>query len=494
MARSIRHQLYHGVASILCKYLLIFLFLISGVLFAQGRDEYPAPGRPYGLTYDGANFWYSDPISRKVVRVPESGPPQGFYLGNRHIYGIQFNPDDGHVYVGSDRNILKIHPVSGGIAGQIPVRVEQVAGLALGPDLWYLLEKNTGIVYFYDPRLERIISSFETGLKEASDISLNGNAVWITDGAGGSIYRFDLDTKNITGIVPGPVPEMRGLSFNRSQLWIINRKKQVIQRLSFLEADQYIASGDQKYRLLVKIKINLPGGLTGGNLVLLQPPNSEHQSVSSLRFKDREWSDFNFLGSGARVFAKALTANTPRAQAFEYECTVTARNVRYLITSAQKFAREEPGTSPARFFFTGGEGAFNDGDPREKLQAIFSKNIAPGQDQAAGHDRLRAELDGNLPAYWSALYRFEQDKFAGPAFTTSAYLRNFGWVPLSVPADDPNGMRRFSRAMEFVELYRMPDSQARGQSIAYHVDAAAVSGARAMTAIPASVTVELSGL
>lgn len=479
----------------MCKYLLIFFIttvLFVSAPFAQGRDEYAAPGRPYGLTYDGANFWYSDPSARKVVKLSDTGRPRGFYLGNRKIYGIQFNPEDGHVYVGSERKILKIHPISGGIAGTISVKVSRVAGIALGPDIWYLLEKGTGIVHYFDPRLQRVISSFETGITEARDVFLNGNALWVTDGKGGAIHRFDLTNKRMTGIVQGPVPEMRGISFNRSQLWIINRKKQIIQRLPFLESEQYIASGEQKYRLLVKVSLTLPPGMNTGQVVILQPPNSPHQRVSSLRAKDRSWKDFNFLGSGARVFARKVTAQ--RALNFEYECTITARNVRYLIGSGQVFGKEQLTQSQGKFFFSGGDGAYNNGDPRRNLQAIYQKNLGAGQDPAAGHDLLRRELDGNLPAQWNALYRADGDNFRGPTYGTSAYLRSFGWVPLSVPAVDPGDMRRFSRTMDFLEIYRQPDVKARGKSIAYHVNAAAVSGARDIRAIPAKVTVELSGL
>ena len=487
----------------MCKYLLIFslysaaftaVALAPFEVAAQGREEYPAPGRPYGLTYDGANFWYSDPASRRVVRVPDSGPPQGFYLGNRKIYGIQFNPDDGHVYVGSERKILRIHPISGGIAGQIPVKVERVAGMAFGGNLWYLVEKGTGIVYFFDPNLQRNISSFETGVQEARDIFLNGSAIWITDGKGGAIYRFNIETKRMTGIVQGPVPEMRGLSFNRSQLWIINRRKQIIQRLPFSESERYISSGEEKYRVLVKVTMTLPPNTNAGNVVILQPPNSEHQRVSSLRFKDRAWSDFNFLGSGARVFARKLAPTTPRTLNFEYECTLTARNVRYLVPTGQVFAPEELAQSPARFFFRGSGGRYNAGNPRESLQAIYQKSITAGQNPDAGHDRLLNELNGNLPAYWSALFRFGGDSFTGPRYRVSSYLRSFGWIPLGVPADDPRNMRRFSRPMEVVELYRMPDIQAQGRSIAYHVKQDKVSGARDIVAIPARVSIELSGL
>lgn len=478
----------------MCKYLLIFSIIAVWGLAAQGREEYPAPGRPYGLTYDGAHFWYSEPATRKVVRLSDTGRPQGFYLGNRKIYGIQFNPEDGHVYVGSERNILKVHPISGQLAGQIPVKVDRVAGIALGPDLWYLLEKGTGVVYFFDPRLQRNISSFETGLKDGMDVFLNGNALWITDGKTGAIHRFDLQKRKMTGIVQGPTPEMRGISFNRSQLWIINRKKQIIQRLPFLESEQYIASGEEKYRLLVKIALSLPAALNSGNIVILQPPNSPHQRVTALRAQDRKWKDFNFLGSGQRVFALPVTAATPRSLNFEFECTITARNVRYLVGSGQAFDREELAGSPARFFFTGSNGALNEGDPLARLKAVYQKNINAGMDPAAGHDLLRRELDGNLPARWNALYRAENDSFAGPTYGTTAYLRGFGWVPLSVPAEDPGEMRRFARTMDLIELYSQPDAGARGQSIAYHVAQAQVSGARQLTAVPAQVTVELSGL
>ncbi|MBI3396269.1 MAG: hypothetical protein HY042_10580, partial [Spirochaetia bacterium] len=135
----------------------LLLFTLSPLAVREVRpqpriEEFRGSPSAYGITYDGTNFWYSDPTERRVVRVPPTGRPQTFRMGNQAFFGMAFNPADGFLYVGSERKLLRVNTVTGGLDSTLPIPVPEIGGIAFGGALWYILERDTGILHYYDPK------------------------------------------------------------------------------------------------------------------------------------------------------------------------------------------------------------------------------------------------------------------------------------------------------------------------------------------------------
>ena len=271
------------------------------------REEIPAPFLPYGLAYDGASFWYSDLRSRSVVRVPlTSGGgerPRRFSVGNRRIYGLDYELRSASLYLGVERGLLRINPLSGGVEQSIPIPdVPRVAGVAFGPDLWYLLEKGAGVIHYYDPELGRVISRLQTGRPELRDVTYYRNNLWATDAGEGLILRYNPDTKELSGALKGPHQDLRGIAFADGQLWMVYRGRNSLLRVPYTEDRFYLASGEQRYRVRVRVRFRIPPEGAGGRVIVLQPPNTVSQRVRGVRAITPGWTNRSFLASGERVF------------------------------------------------------------------------------------------------------------------------------------------------------------------------------------------------
>ena len=182
-------QLAQGRFKDLSEIFLTLLILICLPTRPQAQStqsrvsaELPGSKSAYGLTHDGNNFWFSAPEERRLYRVSMKGEVSSFFIANIRMYGLKYNPANGLLYLGSERKILRINPITGGINDSIPVPVKRIAGIGIGPQLLYLLEKGNGIIHYFDPGLGRIIDSLHTGNHDLRDIAIYHGYFWLTDG------------------------------------------------------------------------------------------------------------------------------------------------------------------------------------------------------------------------------------------------------------------------------------------------------------------------
>ncbi len=461
--------------------LLLFLAIASLEARRENREEFPAPFTPYGIAYDGGNFWYSDIRAQQIVRIPLVGStasPQRVSIGDRRIYGMAFNPWDGSLYLGIEKGALRISPLSGGIEARLRLPVDRVAGIAFGPDFWYLLEKGTGSIHVFDPQLQRTVSQLRTGIVGLRDLTYYRDSLWATDPDRGLILRFSPLNGGLTGSLVAPEAGARGLTFADGRLWVVFRGKNAIVRVSFAEQRYFILSGEQRYRMRVRVRFNLPEEGYQGRIVVLQPPNTLTQQISGLRAVSTGWENRDFTASGERVFE--LARRSSGRVELEYEFNVTVRNVRYLIPPDLRAEPEALRSSPAYYYFGSDEADFNDAGLFERLRS----NIVAGP------------IDGDQLEEIGAAGRWVRLLDLGPAgearpaeqrFGREAYVPGVGWLPLD-QVDAQSEGRVFERNARTIELYRQPDREASGQSAVFLIPAGPVSGARRMRALPATVT------
>ena len=438
--------------------LLFFILILNDPAHSQVRrrlEEWPAPIAPYGITYDGTNFWYSDGQSRKIVRIPPSGRPDTFFIGNRKIFGISFNGTDGHIYAGSEGHLLRINPVAGGVEEGVSIPLPEIAGAAFGPGIWYVLEKGTGKIHLFDPSLGRILSSFDTGHTDARDIALYRGYLWVSDGESGIIFRFRASDGRRSGSLRGSVKNLRGLCFAEGQLWVVNRDEKKIQRMPYTETDRFIAGGEKRYMVHVSMTFQVPATMNG-RVLILQPPNSEAQKARSVRALTAGWNDRTFTSSGERAFSREFGEKDNRNVSFEYECLILVQNVRYFVPEDYVFAPESIETSAARYFIED-EDDLNAPSPPASIRQI--KNIA---NERFSQDLWNEARQKNIPIRWTAAFTPGEAKELSPP-VSEIYVRSFGWVPLP-PEPGDREIRNFARNLDRVELYRMPDEKASGIS------------------------------
>ncbi|MBI3395642.1 MAG: hypothetical protein HY042_07400, partial [Spirochaetia bacterium] len=303
-------------------------------------------------------------------------------------------------------------------------------------------------------------------------------------GRDGILYRFSPDRKVLTGSLRGPLDELRGLTFAEGQLWIVNRKRQTLERLPYTETDRYIASGEHKYSLRVKVTFSAPPR-PGGRILVLTPPSTESQKTRGISALSPGWSFDSFTASGERVFSRENGLPGERIT-LEYKASITAQNVRYLVPDDYAPGPEKTdGNAALSYFYDGSERSFQNDDPYVTLKALLIAYKLPINDT----DKLLYDLKkSSLPARWTRLFKLKDAKFT-PVLEAHAYLRGLGWIPVN--PDTEGRLRVFERKEETIEIYREPDRKASGASAVYHVSADTASGAREMTSIPAIVEVNL---
>ncbi|MBX7058092.1 MAG: hypothetical protein K1X75_08485 [Leptospirales bacterium] len=442
-------------------------------------EEYPAPFTPYGLAYDGGNFWYSDIRAQQIVRIPLAGSnaqPQRVSMGDRRLYGMAFNPWDGSLYLGVENGALRISPLSGGIDARLRLPVSRVAGIAFGPDLWYLLEKGKGIIHLYDPQLQRTISQLHTGRPELRDITYYRESLWATDAERDLVLRLSPGDGALTGSLVTPASGPRGLTFADGQLWVVFRGTNTLQRVSFAEQRYFILSGEERYRIRVRLRFQSPESGVQGRIIVLQPPNTSNQQVSGVRAITPGWENRDFTASGERVFE--MRRRTTGAVEFEYEFNAAVRNIRYLIPPDFRPEAEALRNGPAYYYYDGTESAFNDPGVFERLRLQAGAATEPSIRQAGAAARWQRLLE--LGPRGAAQTPRQVN-------TVEAYLPGLGWLPIN-RSDASSEGRVYERNARVIELFRQPDLLAEGQSAAFIVSEGTVSGSRKMIALPATVS------
>lgn len=424
--------LFFGRFAVLCS--IVFLWAHPGPA-QELKESYSARGQAYGLTYDGQNFWYSEPTTRKVFRIDAAGRAQGFYLGNRQIYGLQFNVADGLIYVGAEKELLKVNPSTGSVVGRLPVPLEKIAGLDFGNNFFYLLEKDTGIIHFYDPGLGRIVSSYSTGVKDARDLTINRGAFWITDGRKGQILRFHIEERKLTGSIRAP-DEARGLSFTRNQLWVVNRSRQTIERLSYSDSPFYITSGEVRHRVRIQLTFSLPAAST---VHVVQAASSVYQTVRNVKSGNDAFRE-GYLPSGQKSFRASLG---PGSHTFSYECLITARNANYLVPDPYPQSTETLADSPAKHYSQDERGFTAAALPAALEKAIQEPSLAA---RSAALQRAGIVVRETLDV------KRQKDTYSPLKENLQIYLRGLGWVPVGEQA----GGRTFQRTTEDLEIFVAP--------------------------------------
>ena len=482
---------------------LLTCLFIFGALFpscrpaeAQSRnvEELPADVGAYGLTYDGTSFWYSNPRTRRVYRVTRSARTSGYFVGNIRMYGMGYNPLDGFIYLGSSRRLIRINPATGAIENSIPVPVERVAGIAFGNDVWYLLEKGTGTIYFYNPELGRNIDSLITRKPELRDLAASRGYLWASDGKSGIIYRYRIEDRSLAGSISGPTRELRGLCFREGQLWVIRRGKSVvdIKRLPYTENDHYIISGEKTYKVRVKLSVRLPPRKRSGFLIVPQPPRNLTQTPRGIKTPDNSWSKRFSIASGERVFSRKIPASPAGGEKIEfaYEYRVTLNNIRFFLPKDFRPEEEDLDTSDAYYYSELDPEDFNKGNPFADLKTVL-KSFA-GRDRKASSYLFEALRKKGAAVRWVELYR--PGNKTGPAESFRAaevYIRNLGWLPLSLPLEDARNLQVYSRDDRTIQLYRLPDGRARGISPVYFGEGDSVGELRELKAITARPSVDV---
>ena len=463
-------------------------------------EELALPRAPYGSAFDGTNFWTTDIQERRLIRLAPGGRSTSTFLGRGRIYGVDFNPTDGHLYVGAERRLLRVNPVTAGKTDTIAVPVKRVAGVAFSGVLWYLLEKGTGNIHVYEPALQRTIRTIATGRTELRDIALRGPNIWTTDGSSGVIYRYRILDGVLTGSLRAPSLALRGLCFREGQLWIVDRNRRALVRLPYVESEYSIVSGERRYEVTVSVRYTITPGLKG-NLVLLLPHATQSQQPTAIRAQTSGWQRAYSRRGRPLLWTPARPAAGEQVVSYSYR--VTAQNARWYIPDSFTGPAENLEESLAAGYSTASEEEFNAGNPFASLLRILpggpdvARNAEAHEDTtgsvAGGRSvgaRVASFLDRarsrKLPARWTTVARLaDSGDLLGYRLQAEVYLRGPGWIPIAQP--DSGNNRLFSQDAGEITLYSAPDGEVTGSGPLLLADGR-VGSVTSFRALPAQLT------
>ncbi|EQA44553.1 hypothetical protein LEP1GSC050_3338 [Leptospira broomii serovar Hurstbridge str. 5399] len=434
--------------------LSLFLFLSAfhlATLVAQEEVdlEIPLTDSPYGLSYDGTNFWFADSKRRAIFKVDPTGRQEVFNLGIPFISGLSFDSREGRVFVAAKRVILKVEPNTGGVTDRIAIPIDKIGGIASFQNYLYVLDADTGKVSVYDKGTQSIIGGFLTDRTSPKDICYARNSIWVTDSSDGNIYRYDPANGRITGSIRTPTKDIRGLAIIGSKIFVVDRTSREIKKISFVETDRFLASGESTYLINVKIKFNLnEASLVGGALGLLPPPTTEHQRIRNLKSKDPKFKG-DFV-SGARGLSKKLGIDDPKGnQTLEYQFEARTTNVRFYVMDDFIQKKEEIPTDLSPFVKT--SISVKDKNGTYFIDKIFDARLF----RTDWESFKKALLDAGLPV--RSVRTLVLSNQSSPVFKDAldAYIPGFGWVPLSsIKPETVESSRTYQKSEEVVDLYR----------------------------------------
>lgn len=314
------------------SYLILLAFSL-GTLYAEDVEEYLLSDSPYGLTYDGTNFWYIDTKRRAMYRIDELGRQEVFNLNIAKLSGISFDSREGKLFIAAPRMIIKVEPNTGGVTERIPVPIDKIGGIASVGTVLYILNAENGKISIYDKATNLISGGFLTDRSEPKDLCYSRDSLWVSDSADGNIYRYDVNTGKITGSIKSPGKDIRGLVFIGSKLWVVDKDEKKAKRINYIETDRFIASLEKEYSFDVEVSFSLNDpSIAGGELAILLPPLTEHQRVRSVKSNDDRFKQ-GFAVNDIRALIKNLTiGDITGKQTVNYSFSVRTQSLRYYIT------------------------------------------------------------------------------------------------------------------------------------------------------------------
>ncbi|PJZ27536.1 hypothetical protein CH352_08355 [Leptospira hartskeerlii] len=431
-------------------FILIFLVISLSVHSQEEGDvDIQLTDNPYGLSYDGTNFWFADSKRRAIIRVDPSGRQEAFNLGIPFIAGLNFDPREGKLFVASKRVVLKVEPNTGGVTERIQVPIDKIGGIANFQNYLYILDSDTGKVSVYDKGTQSFFGGFLTDRSEPKDICFARDSLWITDSSDGNVYRYDPTSGKITGSIRSPSKDIRGIAILGSRIYVVDRTTREVKKISFVETDRFLASGEATYLINVKIKYSLDETtLVGGVLGLLPPPTTEHQRIRNLKTKDPKFKGDMVMG--VRALSKKLGIDDPKGpQTLEYHFEARTTNVRYYVLDDFLKKKEEIPIDLAAF-------TKNRVSVKEKTGNFFLDKIFDARLFRSDWDGLKKSLlDSGLPVRPVKSLVFNGN--SNPSFkdTLDIYIPSFGWVPLaSVKPEKIESSRAYQKAEDMVDLFR----------------------------------------
>lgn len=315
----------------LFRSLIIFLFVVSTPIFDQDQ-EIKLTENAYGFTYDGTNFWYLDSTHRSLYRVDPNGRQESFSLNIPFLTGINFDPREGRIFVGARKLVLKVEPNTGGVTERIPVPIEKIGGVASQDSLLYILDQENGKISILDKATGKLIGGFLTDRAQPRDLIFARDSIWVSDSSDGNIYRYNPDNGAITGSIKTPSKEIRGMVFLGSKIFVVDRAAKEVRKISFVETDRFIASGETIHLMKIRVTFSLNElSVAGGSLGIFQPPTTEHQRIRNLKVNQPGFKQ-DFIGN-EKAFVKILGVDDSKGkQTLEYSFEVRTQNIRYYVT------------------------------------------------------------------------------------------------------------------------------------------------------------------
>ncbi|TGK28055.1 hypothetical protein EHQ12_13575 [Leptospira gomenensis] len=429
------------------RFLIVLFCFVSVPALSQDQDIKLTDGA-YGFTYDGTNFWYIDSSHRSLYRVDPSGRQESFPMNIPFLTGIHFDPREGRIYVGSKKLILKVEPNTGGVTERIPVPVDKIGGVASQDSLLYILDQENGKISILDKATGRIIGGFLTDRAQPRDLVFARDSLWISDSSDGNIYRYNPNNGAITGSVKTPAKDIRGMVFLGSKIFVVDRTGKEIRKISFVETDRFIASGEVTRQIKVRLTFSLDQlSIAGGSLAVLQPPTTEHQRIRNLKMGESGFKQ-DFIGN-ARAFSKLLSVDDKKGkQTLEYSFEVRTQNIRYYVTDDFLEKKERIGDDLKPFLK--GE-PLNDQKNSYYVDKIFDARLFRNNISALKKNLIEAFIPVR------SLYSVSVQSAGPVSFKDSleAYIPGFGWAPiLNVKPASDESSRVFKKGEESFDLFR----------------------------------------
>lgn len=431
----------------LFRSLIIFLFVVSTPIFDQDQ-EIKLTENAYGFTYDGTNFWYLDSTHRSLYRVDPNGRQESFSLNIPFLTGINFDPREGRIFVGARKLVLKVEPNTGGVTERIPVPIEKIGGVASQDSLLYILDQENGKISILDKATGKLIGGFLTDRAQPRDLIFARDSIWVSDSSDGNIYRYNPDNGAITGSIKTPSKEIRGMVFLGSKIFVVDRAAKEVRKISFVETDRFIASGETIHLMKIRVTFSLNElSVAGGSLGIFQPPTTEHQRIRNLKVNQPGFKQ-DFIGN-EKAFVKILGVDDSKGkQTLEYSFEVRTQNIRYYVTDDFLEKKENIGDDLKPFL---------KGKPLETqknsyyVDKVFDARLFRSTMPAL----KKSLLDSSVPVRSQYTVFISGPDSVSFKDTMDVYIPGFGWAPIQSvkPASDESS-RVFKKGEESVDLFR----------------------------------------